>query len=128
MKLHQMIGELNPNPRSIEEFHGETRKREFDNMSHEDACSILETITAINGLQDNLHKVKLIEKEMEDEKAAEENRILDTNRHHFKNIHFKSILTRHEYKSSTNKKACCPSSILLLGKRCLITPSHRRGR
>ena len=29
MKLHQMIDRLNPNLRSIEEFDGKTRKREF---------------------------------------------------------------------------------------------------
>ena len=33
MKLHQMIDKLNPNLRSIEEFDGKTRKREFYNMS-----------------------------------------------------------------------------------------------
>ena len=93
MKLHQMIDKLNPNLRSIEEFDGKTRKREFYNMSPEDAYSVLETIAAINGLEDNLHKVKPTEKEMNDEEIAEENRILATNRHHFKNVHFKSSLT-----------------------------------
>lgn len=104
MKLHQMIDKLNPNLRSIEEFDGKTRKREFYNMSPEDAYSILETIAEISGLENNLHKVKPTEKEMEDEETAEENRILATNRHHFKNIHFKSSLTGHEYKSSTNER------------------------
>lgn len=36
-------------------------------------------------------------------KKAEENRLL-ANRHHFKNIEFKSRLTNHTYKSSTNEK------------------------
>ena len=86
MKLHQMIDRLNPNLRSIEEFDGKTRKREFYNMSASDAYSILETIAQINGLEENLHLVKPSEKEMEDEETAEENRILAKNRHHFKNI------------------------------------------
>lgn len=41
---------------------------------------------------------------MEDEETAEENRILATNRDHFKNIEFTSSLTGHRYKSSTNEK------------------------
>ena len=104
MKLHQMIDKLNPNLRSIEEFDGKTRKREFYNMTPADAYSILETIAQINGLEDNLHKVKPSEKDLEEEEAAEENRILATNRHHFKNIEFTSSLTGHTYKSSRNEK------------------------
>ena len=104
MKLHQMIDRLNPNLRSIEEFDGKTRKREFYNMSAADAYSILETIAQINGLEENLHLVKPSEKEMEEEEIAEENRILATNRHYFKNIEFVSGLTGHTYKSSTNEK------------------------
>lgn len=104
MKLHQLIDRLNPNLRSIEEFDGKTRKREFYNMSAADAYSILETIAQINGLEENLHLVKLSEKEMDKEETAEENRNLAANRHHFKNIEFVSSLTGHTYKSSTNKK------------------------
>ena len=40
---------------------------------------------------------------MKDEEIEEENRILVTNRYHFKNIKFTSSLTRHTY---TNEKAC----------------------
>ena len=58
MKLHQMIDKLNPNLRSIEEFDGKTRKREFYNMSAADAYSILETIAQINGLEDHLFLVE----------------------------------------------------------------------
>ncbi|MBO8414460.1 MAG: GIY-YIG nuclease family protein [Firmicutes bacterium] len=104
MKLHQMIDRLNPNLRSIEEFDGKTRKREFYNMSAADAYSILETIAQINGLEENLHLVKPSEKEMDEEETAEENRYLANNRHHFKNIEFVSSLTGHTYKSSTNEK------------------------
>lgn len=102
--LHQMIDRLNPNLRSIEEFDGKTRKRELYNMSPEDAFSILKTIAEINGLEDRLHKVKPSEKEMEEEETAEENRILASNRHHFKDISFTSSLTGHSYKSSTSER------------------------
>lgn len=72
MKLHQMIDRLNPNLRSIEEFDGKTRKREFYNMSAADAYSILETIAQINGLEDHLVLVEPSAKEVKDEEEAEE--------------------------------------------------------
>lgn len=72
MKLHQMIDRLNPNLRSIEEFDGKTKKREFYNMTPADAYSILETIAQINGLEDNLVLVEPSAKEMKDEEEAEE--------------------------------------------------------
>ena len=55
-------------------------------------------------MEDNLHKVKPSERDLEEEETAEENRILATNRHHFKNIEFTSSLTGHTYRSSTNEK------------------------
>lgn len=72
MKLHQMIDKLNPNLRSIEEFDGKTRKREFYNMSPADAYSILETIAQINGLEDHLFLVEPSAKQLKDEEEAEE--------------------------------------------------------
>lgn len=72
IKLHQMIDKLNPNLRSIEEFDGKTRKREFYNMSPADAYSILETIAQINGLEDNLVLAEPSTKEVKDEEEAEE--------------------------------------------------------
>lgn len=72
MKLHQMIDKLNPNLRSIEEFDGKTRKREFYNMSASDAYSILEIIAQINGLEDNLVLVEPSAKQLKDEEEAEE--------------------------------------------------------
>lgn len=72
MKLHQMIDKLNPNLRSIEEFDGKTRKREFYNMSAADAYSILETIAQINGLEENLVLVEPSAKEIKDDEEAEE--------------------------------------------------------
>lgn len=78
MKLHQMIDRLNPNLRSIEEFDGKTRKREFYNMSAADAYTILETIAQINGLEDHLVLVEPSAKEVKDEEKTEEIRIKRT--------------------------------------------------
>lgn len=72
MKLHQMIDKLNPNLRSIEEFDGKTRKREFYNMSPADAYSILETIAQLSGSEDKLFLKEPSAKEMKDEQEAEE--------------------------------------------------------
>lgn len=72
MKLHQMIDKLNPNLRSIEEFDGKTRKREFYNMAASDAYAILETIAQINCLEENLVLVEPTAKELKDEEQAEE--------------------------------------------------------
>lgn len=103
-KLHELIDMINPDLRAIEEFDGKRRTREFYNMTSEKAYKILQAIAQINGLEENLHKVKPSEKDLEEEEAAEENRILATNRHHFKNIEFTSSLTGHTYRSSTNEK------------------------
>lgn len=103
-KLHELIDMINPDLRAIEEFDGKKRTREFYNMTSEKAYKILQAIAQINGLEDNLHKIKPSEKDLEEEETAEENRILATNRHHFKNIEFTSSLTGHTYRSSTNEK------------------------
>lgn len=72
MKLHEMIDKLNPNLRSIDEFDGKTRKREFYNMSPADAYSILETIAQITGLEDCLVLKEPSAKQIKDEEEAEE--------------------------------------------------------
>lgn len=76
MKLHQMIDKLNLNLRSIEEFYGKTRIREFYNMSASDAYSILETIAQINGLEESLVLFEPSTKELNDEEKAEEMRTI----------------------------------------------------
>lgn len=103
-KLHELIDMINPDLRAIEEFDGKRRTREFYNMTSEKAYKILQAIAQINGLEDNLHKAKPSERDLEEEETAEENRILATNRHRFKNIEFTSSLTGHTYRSSTNEK------------------------
>ncbi|MBQ3019302.1 MAG: GIY-YIG nuclease family protein [Clostridia bacterium] len=74
MKLHAMIDKLNPSLRSVEEFNGKTRKREFYQMSAHQAYSILETIAEINNLQSNLVLVEPSEQDIKAEEEAEEMR------------------------------------------------------
>lgn len=71
-KLHSIIDRLNPNLRSIETFEGKERKREFYAMTPEDAYSILEAISEINGCQDKLKKIMPSEEEIKEEQIAEE--------------------------------------------------------
>ena len=71
LKLHKMIDILNPNLRSIEEFNGKKRVREFYAMEAEDAYAILKAIAEINGLTENLVLVEQTEKQIEDEERAE---------------------------------------------------------
>lgn len=103
LKIHEMIDKLNPNLRSIDDIEGKKRIREFYAMDAEEAYTILESIATINGLEENLHKVKPTTEEKLEEKTAEENRELAKNRHHFKDIKFKSSLTNKEYYSKTKE-------------------------
>ena len=70
LKIHEMIDKLNPNLRSIEEFEGKKRIREFYAMDAEEAYSILESIATINGLKDNLHRVSPSVREIEENNTA----------------------------------------------------------
>ena len=56
-KFYELIDMINPDLRAIEEFDGK-RTREFYNMTSEKAYNILQAIAQINGLEENLHKVK----------------------------------------------------------------------
>ena len=71
-KVHAIIDKLNPNLRSIEEFEGKPRVREFYAMDAEDAYSILEAIAEINGRVDKLKKYKLTATEEKEEAIANE--------------------------------------------------------
>ena len=68
LKIHSIIDKLNPNLRSIENFDGKKRVREFYAMSPEDAYSLLEAIAEIHGCTD---KLKLVQPNA-DEALAEE--------------------------------------------------------
>ena len=70
-KIHEMIDRLNPNLRSIDEFEGKKRIREFYAMDAEEAYSLLEAIAEINGLKNNLHRVAPSTKEIKESVRAE---------------------------------------------------------
>ena len=72
MKLHGLIDKLNPNLRSIEDFNGKKRVREFYAMKAHDAYSILETIAEINNLKENLVLVEPSEEDIASEDEANE--------------------------------------------------------
>ena len=71
-KVHNLIDQLNPNLRSVEEFDGKPRVREFYEMSAEEAYCLLENIAAISGTTDKLHKCDPTGHEIKDEALAEE--------------------------------------------------------
>ena len=68
--VHDIIDKLNPSLRAKDNIDGKERKREFFEMSAEDAYDILRCIAKINGLEDNLVLVEPTTKEMEDEDEA----------------------------------------------------------
>jgi hypothetical protein len=72
LKIHTIIDKLNPNLRSIDNFNGQKRVREFYAMSPEDAYSILEAIAEIHGCTDKLMRYKQSDAELEDEETAQE--------------------------------------------------------
>ena len=70
-KIHSIIDKLNPKLRSIDEFNGQKRVREFYAMSAEDAYSIFEAIAEINDCTDKLKKWDVSTDDMREEKIAE---------------------------------------------------------
>lgn len=72
IKLHEMIDKLNPNLRSIDEFNGKKRVREFYAMDAHDAYSILETIATLSGSKNSLHLVEPTTNDLKNEEEATE--------------------------------------------------------
>lgn len=72
-ELHKLIDRLNPDLRTIDNFDGKERVKEFFLMSPDDAYAILESIAKISGTLDRLKKVKPEGHEIEDKRTAEEN-------------------------------------------------------
>lgn len=70
--LHDLIDKLNPDLRSIENFDGKERKREFYAMTPEDAYALLECIAKISGTEDRLKKMAPEGHEILDEETARE--------------------------------------------------------
>lgn len=73
-EIHKIIDTLNPNLRAIDNINGKERKREFYELSADDAYEILLGIAKINGMEDNIVLVEPTDKELEDEEQAEEGR------------------------------------------------------
>ncbi len=69
-KLHSLIDQLNPELRSIDEFDGKKREREFFAMSAEEAYSIFECIAEISGTSSRLKKRTPEGHELKDEELA----------------------------------------------------------
>ena len=72
LKIHSIIDKLNPNLRSIENFNGKQRTREFYAISPEDAYSILEAIAEIHGCADKLKRIAMDETQKHAEETAQE--------------------------------------------------------
>lgn len=68
--VHEIIDKLNPSLRAKDNIDGKERKREFFEMSAEDAYDLLYCIAKINGLEDNLVLVEPTAREMADEEEA----------------------------------------------------------
>ncbi len=72
LKIHSIIDKLNPNLRSIDNFKGQKRVREFYAMSPEDAYSILEAIAEIHNRIDKLKLIEPSDEEVDAEGVARE--------------------------------------------------------
>lgn len=72
LKLHSIIDQLNPNLRSIDNFNGQKRVREFYAMSKEAAYSILEAMAEIHGRTDKLVKTTITSDAECDAQTAED--------------------------------------------------------
>ena len=104
IKIHSIIDTINPELRSRDTLNGKKWVREFYQMSKEQAYLLFESIAEISGTKDRLHIIRETEKEIQDEKNANEIREMAINRHHFRNIEFYSSLTNRHYYTKTNNK------------------------
>ena len=71
IKFHTIIDKLNPSLRSIEQYNGRTRKREFFEISAEDAYSVFEAMAEIHGCRERLKKWDTTEEEIIETEIAE---------------------------------------------------------
>lgn len=78
LKLHAIIDKLNPDLRSVDEFNGQKRVREFYAMKPEEAYAILEAMAEIHDCKENLKLVVPSDVEAQEEHLAQE---IDTESH-----------------------------------------------
>ena len=71
-ELHKLIDNLNPDLRTIENFDGKERVKEFYAMSAEEAYGLLECIAKISGTLDRLKRMTPEGHEILDERIADE--------------------------------------------------------
>lgn len=71
-ELHKLIDNLNPDLKTIENFDGKERVKEFYAMSAEDAYGLLECIAKISGTEDRLQRLTPEGHEILDEQIANE--------------------------------------------------------
>lgn len=74
LEIHKIIDTINPNLRAIETIDGKERKREFYELSANDAYEILLGIAKINGMESSITLVEPTSKEIKEEEEAEEGR------------------------------------------------------
>lgn len=72
IKVHDLIDKLNPDLRSVDNFDGKERKREFYAMSAEDAYELFDCIAQISGTSDKLKRMQPEGHEIIDENFATE--------------------------------------------------------
>lgn len=101
--LHKLIDKLNADLRSVDTINNKVRVREFYFITPEDAYELLEDIAIISGTKKRLQLYKPSKEEVIEEEIAERYRKFLINRHHFKNIKFKSSLTGKTYYSRTKE-------------------------
>ena len=65
-KVHNIIDTINPELRSVDNVNGKKRKREFFQMSREQAYALFESIAEISGTKDRLHLIKATENDIKD--------------------------------------------------------------
>ena len=93
-KVHSMIDTINPELRSIDNINGRERKREFFQMTKEQAYSLFESIAEISGTKERLHLIKATEHEIKEEQEANE----------IRDIEFYSSLTNKSYYTRTSEQ------------------------
>ena len=97
-KVHKIIDTINPELRSVENVNGKIRKREFFQMSKEQAYTLLECIAEISGTKDRLHLIKATENDIKEEKDKLEKKLKKYN----EKINSTNSILKDLYKDKTN--------------------------
>ena len=69
--LHNMIDQLNPELRTVDNIDGKRRRREFYEMTPEQAYNILEAIATITNTENKLKRITETKRDREEAKKAE---------------------------------------------------------